>query len=79
MGASPVGKREKVCVSAAKAELQRLKPLGFGTVYVVAKATTHKDSQAVPQAPACATTVAIRGYPWAAVAGSRVAVITFQV
>ena len=26
------------------AELQRLKPVGFGAVYVVAKATTHKDS-----------------------------------
>src|SRR5271156_2446855 len=28
----------------SKPELQRLKPLGFGVVYVVAKATTHKES-----------------------------------
>src|SRR5271168_4086468 len=49
MGASPVGKREKVCVRAAKAELQRLKPLGVGAVYVVAKATTHKDSRVLTQ------------------------------
>jgi len=31
----------------AKAELQRLKPLGFRADYVVAKATTHKDSRAL--------------------------------
>jgi hypothetical protein len=30
-------------VRTAKAELQRLKPLGFGAIHVVAKATTHKD------------------------------------
>src|SRR5271170_272762 len=30
--------------SKSKPELQRLKPLGFGVVYVVAKATTHKES-----------------------------------
>ncbi len=29
--------------AAAKAELQRLQPLGFGAGYVVAKATTPKD------------------------------------
>src|SRR5277367_1720022 len=51
VGASPVGKREKVCVSAAKAELQRLKPLGIGTVYVVAKATTHKDFYVLAHTP----------------------------
>src|SRR5271170_7674039 len=34
----------------AKAELQRLKPLGFGAVYVVAKATTHKDSRVTTRA-----------------------------
>jgi hypothetical protein len=34
----------------AKAELQRLKPLGFCAVYVVAKATTHKDSRALTHA-----------------------------
>ena len=28
-----------------KSELQRLKPLGFLAVYVVAQATTHKDSR----------------------------------
>src|SRR5271168_2540857 len=33
------------CVRTVNAELQRLKPLGFRTVYVVAKATTHKDSR----------------------------------
>jgi hypothetical protein len=30
---------------AAKAEPQRLKPLRFCGIYVVAEATTHKDSQ----------------------------------
>ena len=33
----------------SRAELQRLKPLGFGAVYVVAKATTHKDSRVLTQ------------------------------
>ena len=36
---------ETVCVNAAEEELQRLKPLGFQAVYVVAKAATHKDSR----------------------------------
>jgi hypothetical protein len=32
-------------VRTAKSELPVLKPLGFGTASVVAKATTHKDSR----------------------------------
>ena len=46
----------------AKSELQRLKPLGIYAAYVVAKATTHKDSR-VPahtlklQAPERATSL----------------------
>lgn len=34
----------------ANAELQQLKPLGFCAVYVAAKATAHKDSQALTHA-----------------------------
>jgi hypothetical protein len=41
----------RVRVETAKAELQRLKPLGYRALYVVAlvKATTHKDSRVLTQ------------------------------
>jgi hypothetical protein len=32
-------------VNTAKTELQRLKPISLRGIYVVAKATTHKDSR----------------------------------
>src|SRR5271156_1207923 len=35
----------------SKPELQRLKPLGFGVVYVVAKATTHKEACVLTHTP----------------------------
>ena len=35
----------KAMAMTAKEELQRLKPLCFCSLYVVAEATTHKDSQ----------------------------------
>ena len=38
-------RRFRLCVRAAQSEFQRLEPVGFQAVYVVAKATTHKDSQ----------------------------------
>jgi hypothetical protein len=40
-----------VCEVKAKAELQRLKPLGFRRLYVVAKATTHKASREARRKP----------------------------
>src|SRR6266699_4432541 len=39
----------RVCVRTAKAKLQRLKPHSFCGVYVVAKATTHKQSRVATQ------------------------------
>src|SRR5580704_1545537 len=39
----------EIFVRTEKSELQRLKPLAFCAVYVVAKATTHKDSQVLIQ------------------------------
>jgi hypothetical protein len=43
--------------STAKAELQRLKPLGFCAVHAVAKATIHKDSLVLTTTLATAVTV----------------------
>jgi hypothetical protein len=40
--------------TTATSELQQLKPLGFRAVYVVAKATTHKDSGANSKATSTA-------------------------
>jgi len=39
----------RTCVRTAKLEHQRLKPHLFCRSYVVAKATTHKDSQVLRQ------------------------------
>src|SRR5271156_4580679 len=45
--------RLKGLIEKAKSELQRLKPLGLRADYVVAKATTHKDSRALTHALRC--------------------------
>jgi len=44
-----VGRGFRVCVRTAKPVLQRLKPHRFRCVYVVAEATTYKDSTFLTQ------------------------------